>query len=332
MLAEMSSLQEVFADNHGPVAFEYKFDGARIQAHKDEDNVAIYTRRLTDATASLPDVVKIIQEKVHATKALVEGEVVAVGANGKPLPFQDLMRRLTRTVHVEKTAMAIPLKLHLFDILIVDEDSLFERPYQERWNVLTKVCSEDLLAERIVTDQLPEAEQFLSEAIRAGHEGLMAKSLDGTYLPGVRGKRWLKIKPVETLDAVIVAADWGSGRRRDWLSNYHLAVRDDETDRLLDVGKTFKGLTDSEFRMMTDRLQSLKVREMEYTVIVKPETVVEVAYNEIQKSPHYNSGFALRFARITRIRDDKSPDEVDTVQNLQRLYERQFEQKSRLEK
>jgi DNA ligase-1 len=160
----------------------------------------------------------------------------------------------------------------------------------------------------------------------------MAKSLDGTYLPGVRGKRWLKIKPVETLDAVIVAADWGSGRRRDWLSNYHLAVRDDETDRLLDVGKTFKGLTDSEFRMMTDRLQSLKVREMEYTVIVKPETVVEVAYNEIQKSPHYNSGFALRFARITRIRDDKSPDEVDTVQNLQRLYERQFEQKSRLEK
>ena len=331
MLAEMSSLNEVFAEHRGPIAFEYKFDGVRIQAHKRNDHVAIYTRRFTDATVSLPDVVKIIHENIHAAKALVEGEIVAVGPGGKPLPFQDLMRRFRRKVDVERTSMDIPLKLYLFDILLVDETSLFDRPYQERWKILTKICSEELLAKRIVTDQLSEAEQFLSEALKAGHEGLMAKSLDGAYLPGIRGKRWLKIKPAESLDLVIIAADWGSGRRNGWLSNYHLAVKDEETDKFLDVGKTFKGLTDAEFRIITDRLQRLKLRETAYTVFVKPEIVVEVAYNEIQRSPHYNSGFALRFARITRIRDDKSPEEINTIENLQRLYERQFEQKARFQ-
>ena len=330
MLAEMSSLTEAFSEHRGRVAFEYKFDGARIQAHKDNTRIAIFTRRLTDTTGSLPDMVNTIREKVHATKALVEGEVVAVGENGKPLPFQDLMRRFRRTAEIEKATKEIPLRLYLFDILLLDGTPLFDLPYQERWDVLTKVCSADLLAKRIVTDQLAEAERFLSEAIQAGHEGLMAKSLDGTYMPGMRGKRWLKIKPAETLDLVIIAADWGSGRRRGWLSNYHLAVRDEETGRFLDVGKTFKGLTDVEFGMMTNRLQNLKISETDYTVLVRPELVVEVAYNEIQKSPHYNSGFALRFARITKIRDDKSPNEVDTIRTLRRLYEKQFELKSRL--
>jgi DNA ligase-1 len=331
MLAEMSSLNEVFAEHSEPMAFEYKFDGIRIQAHKEKDRVAIYTRRLTDATASLPDIVKVIRENIHAAKALVEGEVVGVGPSGKPLPFQDLMRRFRRTSDVERTFISIPLRLYLFDILLVDETPLFDLPYQERWKILTEICGEQLLAKRIVTDQLSEAEQFLSEALKAGHEGLMAKSLDGTYLPGMRGKKWLKIKPAESLDLVIIAADWGSGRRNGWLSNYHLAVKDEETDKFLDVGKTFKGLTDAEFRIMTDKLQRLKLRETAYTVFVKPEIVVEVAYNEIQKSPHYNSGFALRFARITRIRDDKSPEETNTIENLQRLYQRQFEQKARFQ-
>jgi DNA ligase-1 len=237
---------------------------------------------------------------------------------------------LRRTVDVEKATQEIPLRLYLFDILFLDGTSLFEMPCQERWRILSSISDGEILARRIVTDQISEAERFLSEAIQAGHEGLMAKSLDGTYAPGTRGKRWLKIKPSERLDLVIVAADWGSGRREEWLSNYHLAVRDDEEGRFLDVGKTFKGLTDSEFQMMTDRLQSLRTRETDYTVHVKPEIVVEVAYNEIQKSPHYDSGFALRFARIKRIRDDKAPDEIDTVQALRRLYEKQFEQKSKL--
>jgi len=254
---------------------------------------------------------------------------VAVGADEKPRPFQDLMRRFRRTIDIEKSTIEIPLRLYLFDILLVDDTSLFDLPYEERWNILTKVCSQDLLARRIVTDRLAEAQKFLTEALRAGHEGLMAKTLDSPYLPGVRGKKWFKIKPAESLDLVIIAVEWGSGRREGWLSNYHLAVRDEETGRFLDVGKTFKGLTNIEFQGMTDRLQSLKLNEKGHTVFVKPETVVEVAYNEIQKSPHYNSGFALRFARITRIRDDKGPDEIDTIQNLQRLYERQFEQKAK---
>lgn len=329
MLAEMSNLKEIFDENKEPLAFEFKFDGARIQAHKDNGEVAIFTRRLVDATTSLPDIVKVIQENVHARNALVEGEVVAVGRNGKPLPFQDLMRRFRRKINIEGTAKSIPLRLNLFDILYLDGKPLFDIPYQERWRILSRICNSELLARRLVTDRISEAERFLSEAIQAGHEGLMAKSLDGTYQPGIRGKRWLKVKSADTLDLVIVAADWGSGRRRGWLSNYHLAVRDEENGTFLDVGKTFKGLTDVEFQNMTDILQDLRLHETDFTVVVSPEVVVEVAYNEVQKSSHCSSGFALRFARITRIRDDKSPREIDTIQLLRRRYDKQFQLKSR---
>ncbi|MCB2172583.1 ATP-dependent DNA ligase, partial [archaeon] len=181
---------------------------------------------------------------------------------------------------------------------------------------------------RIITTNPAEAETFMTQAIESGHEGLMAKRLDSPYSPGARGKNWYKLKPVETLDVVIVAADWGSGRRRGWLSNYHLGVWNGE--EYLVIGKTFKGLTDEEFKWMTEHLQELRVRESEYTVHVKPELVVEVAFNEIQKSPHYKSGYALRFARITRIRTDKNPDDADTLQNVSRLYERQFKYKDKL--
>ena len=170
----------------------------------------------------------------------------------------------------------------------------------------------------------------MQSALKEGHEGLMAKSLTSDYSPGARGKKWFKIKPADRLDVVIVAADWGSGRRVGWLSNYHLAVRDDETGEYLVVGKTFKGLTDAEFDMITKRLQALKTRESKWTVHVKPEIVVEVAHNEVQKSPRYKSGFALRFARIAKFRDDKTPEEADTIQRLRKLYEKQFENKGRL--
>jgi DNA ligase-1 len=168
----------------------------------------------------------------------------------------------------------------------------------------------------------------MEQAIEAGHEGLMAKRLDSLYSPGARGKNWYKLKPVETIDVVIVAADWGSGRRRGWLSNYHLGVWSGE--EYLVIGKTFKGLTDEEFKWMTEYLQNIRVRESEYTVYVKPELVVEVAFNEIQQSPHYKSRYALRFARIKRIRIDKSPEEANTLQNVSELYERQFKYKDRL--
>jgi DNA ligase-1 len=188
-----------------------------------------------------------------------------------------------------------------------------------------------LLASRIVTGDIEEAGKLMDEAIKAGHEGLMAKDLKSTYTPGVRGRKWFKIKPAETLDVVIVAADWGSGRRRGWLSNYHLAVRDGDTGEFLVVGKTFKGLTDREFTEITPRLFESKTKETEYTVYVKPSIVVEVAFNEIQHSPRYKSGFALRFARITRFREDKRPEDADSLQRLSQLYKNQFRFKSPLE-
>lgn len=330
MLAEMSyDLEEVVARHGGRTAFEYKFDGARIQIHKRGRKVRVFSRRLTDVTESLPDIVDLAQREIRVEEVLLEGEVVAVGADGRPLPFQDLMRRFRRVHRVDEMVKKIPLRLHLFDVLYLDGRSLIDTPYKERWNLLSQICRNELLASRIVTGQVSEADRFLREAMEAGHEGLMAKALDSLYTPGVRGKRWFKIKPAEHLDLVIAAADWGYGRRRGWLSNYHLAAWNPDTERFELLGKTFKGLTDEEFEEMTQRLLSLKLSETRYTVQVKPEVVVEVVYNEIQKSLRYRSGFALRFARITRIRDDKGPREADTILRVRELYEKQFERKGR---
>jgi len=325
MLAEMAEdLNEAFKEHGGVSALEFKYDGARIQIHRKAEEIRIFSRRLTDVTASLPDVVKLARERVHGGEFLVEGEVVAIGRDQKPLPFQDLMRRFRRVHDIEAMVQEIPLKLFLFDIIYLEGKLLIDTPYEIRWSVLEGLTGGQLLATRIVTRELREAEKLMQASIEAGHEGLMAKDLRSTYTPGVRGKKWFKIKPAERLDVVIVAADWGSGRRRGWLSNYHLAVRDERTDEYLIVGKTFKGLTDEEFTSITKKLLELKTKETDYTVYVKPSIVVEVAFNEIQRSPHYKSGYALRFARVTRFREDKRPEDADTLQRLSRLYQDQF--------
>ncbi len=325
MLAEMAEgLNEVFREHGSVTAFEFKYDGARIQIHRKEDEIRIFSRRLTDVTTSLPDIVTLARERIRSQEFLVEGEVVAIGQNQKPLPFQDLMRRFRRVHGIGKMVKEIPLKLFLFDVIYLDGNLLTDTPYEKRWRILEGLTDAKLLATRVVTKDLREAEKLMKASIEAGHEGLMAKDLKSTYTPGVRGKRWFKIKPAEKLDVVIVAADWGSGRRRGWLSNYHLAVRDEESGEFLVVGKTFKGLTDQEFKDVTKRLLALKTRETEYTVHVRPSIVVEVAFNEIQRSPHYKSGFALRFARITRFRDDKGSQDANSLQSLSRLYQDQF--------
>jgi len=331
MLADMSyDLGEVLAEHGGRTAFEHKFDGARVQIHKQGLDVRVFSRRLSDVTNSLPEVVELTQGKLKVDEAIVEGEVIAVGRDLKPLPFQDLMRRFKRVHAVHEMVDEIPLKLYLFDILYLNGRQLIDEPYEERWKLLNQLCESRYLARRIVTSSASEAQAFLKEALAEGHEGLMAKALDSLYTPGKRGKKWFKIKPADRLDLVIVAADWGYGRRTGWLSNYHLAAVNPQEHGFDLVGKTFKGLTDEEFKEMTRRLLSLKVSETAHTVHVKPEVVVEVAYNEIQQSPHYRSGFALRFARITRVRDDKSPSEADTIDRIRFLYERQFQQKGRL--
>jgi DNA ligase-1 len=331
MLAEMAEdIHQVLEDHPEGSSFEYKFDGARIQIHRKGDRVRIFSRRLTDVTDSLPEIVDFAMTKVRGSEFLIEGEVVALGEKGKPVPFQDLMRRFRRVHGISDMAEKIPLRLYLFDTLQSEGKTLIDLPYTERWAILENMIPADSLAPRITTRDPKIAEDFMQSALKDGHEGLMAKSLTSDYSPGARGKKWFKIKPADRLDVVIVAADWGSGRRVGWLSNYHLAVRDEDTGEYLLVGKTFKGLTDAEFDIITDRLKKLKTKETKWTVHVKPEIVVEVAHNEIQKSPIYKSGFALRFARIARFREDKAPEEVDTIQRLRKLYEKQFENKGRL--
>ncbi|MDZ7303162.1 MAG: ATP-dependent DNA ligase [candidate division KSB1 bacterium] len=332
MLAELAEdFDEVFKEHGNQTALEYKFDGARVQIHcsrkQKTTEVKIFSRHLSEVTSSLPELVEWVQTKIKADSFIVEGEVVAVNAEGKPLPFQELMRRFRRVHHIEETRREVPVRLYLFDLLYLNGQSFIDQPYRARWQKLTEICDKSLLADRLVTRDMKAAEQFLQQAMQAGHEGLMAKDLLSTYQPGSRGKKWFKIKPAETLDVVIVAADWGYGRRTGWLSNYHLAVRDSETGEFLVIGKTFKGLTDEEFKWMTAELQKLKTSETNYTVQVRPQIVVEVAYNEIQRSPQYPSQFALRFARIKRIRTDKTPEQADTIERLQQLYEQQFERK-----
>ena len=328
MLASMSyDAGEVIDYLGGEASFEHKLDGARIQIHRRGDRVRIFSRRLSDVTGSLPDVVETVMERVGSEDVILEGEAVALGEGGRPLPFQDLMRRFRRVHDVLEMVERIPLRLSLFDVLYLDGELLIDEPYSRRRELLEGVCPADLLVPRLVSGDAGAVGSFMEDAIEAGHEGLMAKRLDGRYTPGARGKRWFKLKPVETLDLVVAAADWGYGRRTGWLSNYHLAAREGEEH--LVVGKTFKGLTDDEFRWMTERLQGLKVRETRGTVYVRPELVVEVAFNEIQRSPHYRSGFALRFARITRIREDKAPADADGMERVRELYEEQFRYKAK---
>src|SRR5947208_1475310 len=321
-----SRLREL-AEQGGVSAMEYKYDGARIQLHGDGERVAIWSRRLSDVTGSLPDIVDIARRDLRGAPFILDGEVVALDAAGRPLPFQELMRRFRRVRGVEAAAGAMPLSLHLFDCLLAEGRSLLDEPYARRWEALERVTGGRRLAERAVISSAGEGDAFMARALAAGHEGVMAKELQSTYEPGGRGKRWFKLKTALTVDCVIVAADRGSGRRVGWLSNYHLAVRDG--DGWAEVGKTFKGLTDREFTEMTERLRALAMEDDGYTVRVRPDVVVEVEYNEIQKSPTYESGLALRFARIARLREDKSPAQASTIEELRHLYEHQFTTKGR---
>ena len=329
MLSELSQeFDDIFKAHGGKTALEFKYDGARIQIHKDRELVRIWSRRLSEVTRSIPEIAQIARRELQGDSFVLDGEVVAMGKDGRPFPFQELMRRFKRIHGIESAASEVPLSLHLFDCLFLDGRSLIDESYEERWSKLSAMTGGKYLARRKITSDNVEAEIFLNEALAAGHEGLMAKALNSPYMPGNRGKLWFKIKPAETVDCAIIAADRGSGRRRGWLSNYHLAVADG-AGGFAPVGKTFKGLTDKEFTGMTAKLQELQLADDGYTVTVKPEIVVEVTYNEIQRSPQYSSGFALRFARITRIREDKSLAQVTSLAELRSLYERQFISKSR---
>jgi DNA ligase-1 len=331
MLAQVAdNVADALQTHGGESAFEYKYDGARVQIHVQGGEVRIFSRRLTDVTESMPEIVAFVKANVKVQEAILEGEVVAVDAAGVPIPFQHLMRRFKRVHGIENEAEQIPLKLYLFDLLFLNGSSQISVPYVERRELLADVAGAIPLTSQIVTANAEQAENFLAAAMAAGHEGLMAKRLDSPYTPGTRGKRWLKIKvTLESLDLVITAAEWGYGRRHEWLSDYYLAAWNPETGGFEVVGKTFKGLTDAEIIALTQQLRDLVVADEGHRVVVLPKIVVQVAYNEIQQSPKYPSHMALRFARITRIREDKTPEQADTIQRVRAIYERQFAKKGR---
>ena len=320
MLAQSApDVAAAFAETGGRLALEWKLDGARVQIHKDGDRVQLFSRRLQDVTVSFPEVVESVVRAARAQTAIFEGEVIPV-ADGRPLPFQELMRRFRRIRSVAAAAARVPVRLYLFDALRVDDQLLLDSSVALRWEALQASRGDLQCVGRIVPLDVREGEVFFQDAVAAGYEGVMAKALDAPYTPGIRGKGWLKIKKIVSLDLVIVAADWGYGRRHGWLSNYHLAARDEASGEFVPVGKTFKGLTDEQFAAMTQRLLRLQQREEGGTVFVRPEVVVEVRFTDIQKSPQYSCGMALRFARIFRIRDDKSAEDADTIETLRRLF------------
>jgi DNA ligase-1 len=302
----------------GIAAFELKLDGARAQIHKRGADVKIYSRTGRDVTFSLPEVAAAIAA-LPARSLILDAEVIALAPTGRPRAFQETMRRFGRKLDVEDARAEVPMSLFCFDCLHADGEDLIDRPTSERIAALESHVPSGLVVQRIVTRERDEAERFLRSALDLGHEGLMAKSLAAPYEAGSRGAAWLKIKVAHTLDLVVLAAEWGSGRRRSWLSNLHLGARSD--DGFVMLGKTFKGLTDEMLRWQTERLKALALDPDAggYVVHVRPELVVEIAFNELQVSRRYPGGLALRFARVVRYRDDKTAAEADTIETVRAI-------------
>jgi DNA ligase-1 len=301
--------------------FEWKLDGARIQVHKAGSDVRVFTRKLNDVSAAVPEIIEAVGN-LPAREIILDGETLAFRPDGMPHPFQTTMRRFGRKLDVARLRELLPLQAYFFDCLYLDGESLIDRTERERQESLIHTVPADISIPRLVTGDAAAAEAFLKEAIQKGHEGLMAKSLDSLYEAGRRGAGWLKVKPAVTLDLVVLAAEWGHGRRHGWLSNLHLGARDPETGGFVMLGKTFKGMSDEMLAWQTKRFLELEVARDAWTVYVKPEVVVEVAFNEIQESPRYEGGLALRFARVKRYRPDKSAAEADVIGTVRALFAR----------
>jgi DNA ligase 1 len=304
----------------GRAALEYKLDGARIQVHRAGTEVKVYSRTLNDVTVAVPEVVEATLS-LPVREAVLEGEAIALKPDGRPHPFQITMRRFGRKLDVQGIRGELPLTPFFFDLLYLNGDPILDRPQAERYTALRNLAAESLVVPAIVTSNVAEGEGFYQQALARGHEGVMAKAPDSPYQAGQRGRAWLKIKAAVTLDLVVLAAEWGHGRRHGWLSNLHLGARDDGKGFIM-LGKTFKGMTDEMLAWQTERLLGLETGRDANTVYVRPELVVEVAFNDIQESPHYPGGLALRFARVKGYRPDKRVGEADTFATVQELYRR----------
>ncbi len=306
----------------GEASLEYKLDGARIQVHKADDQVRVYSRNLRDVTAAVPEVVAVTRV-LPARSIVLDGEAIAFHPDGRPRPFQDTMRRFGRTLDVDRLMPDLPITPVFFDLLYLDGVSLIDEALRRRANLLSEQAADANVVPRLVTSDPGQATAFTARALAIGHEGVMAKALDSVYTAGRRGAEWLKVKQAYTLDLVILAAEWGSGRRRGTLSNLHLGARDAEHGGFVMLGKTFKGLTDEMLAWQTKKLLELEIGRDGHTVYVRPEVVAEIAFNGIQASPQYPGGVALRFARVKRYRADKEAAESDTIATVQSLYRRE---------
>jgi DNA ligase 1 len=302
-----------------PAVLEWKLDGARLQVHRLGDEVRAFTRNLADVTARVPEVVELVRG-LPVEAIVLDGEVIALGADGRPHPFQVTMGRFGRRLGVDELRRDVPLSSFFFDCLHVDGDDLLDRPGRERLAVLDERLPEALRVRRIQTADHAEAEAFLDQALERGHEGVMVKALDAPYEAGRRGWGWLKVKLAHTLDLVVLAAEWGHGRRQGWLSNLHLGARDVESDGFVMLGKTFKGMTDEMLAWQTEHLLTLETSRDGHMVHVRPELVVEVAFDGVQQSPRYPGGVALRFARVKGYRPDKTPGDADTIETVRAIH------------
>jgi len=297
---------------------EWKLDGARIQAHRVGDDIAIFTRNLADITARVPEIVAVIRA-LDVTTILLDGEAIALRDDGRPAPFQVTMSRFgTKAV----AADALPLTSFFFDCLHVDGEDLIDLPARERLETLDARLPKESIVPRLVMRNADEAQVFLDDALARGHEGVMVKSLDAPYEAGRRGAGWLKVKPAHTLDLVVLAAEWGHGRRTGKLSNLHLGARDPESGAFVMLGKTFKGMTDEMLAWQTEHLLGLQTARESHVVHVRPELVVEVAFDDVQTSSRYPGGMALRFARVKGYRPDKSASEADTIDTVRAIHAR----------
>ena len=311
---------------------EYKYDGARLVIHKKGHEIWLYTRRLENVTKQFPEVVEQSRKRIKARECIIEGEMVGFDSRtGKPLPFQSLSQRIKRKYDIHDIAKKIPVQVNLFDITYLEGRVLFDMPFRERREKLESVVDQlkgkFQLAKQLVTNDVKKAESFYQESLEAGQEGLIIKNLDASYQPGRRVGFWLKVKPtMENLDLAIIGATWGTGKRAGWLGSLVLGARDTESGDFAECGMIGTGIKEKDdkegitFSELTRLLRPNIEEEKGNKVTIRPNVVVEVAYEEIQKSPNYSSGYALRFPRVVRIRIDKGPDETDTLERLSKLY------------
>jgi DNA ligase-1 len=319
MLAQTAAdVVEALNQLPGDIAFEWKMDGARIQVHKVSDEVRIYTRSLNEVTAAVPEIVEEVRT-FTAPSLVLDGEAIAFDSSERPHPFQITMRRFGRKLNVDSMRGELPIRAFFFDCLYVDGRSIADRPMRERFDALAQAVPAPLRVPRLVTSVKSAASAFYDAAVAAGHEGLMAKSLDAPYEAGNRGASWLKIKRAHTLDLVVLAAEWGHGRRVGKLSNLHLGALEPGTGEYVMLGKTFKGLTDAMLEWQTKELLAREIRRDHGTVYVRPELVAEIAFSDLQVSTRYPAGLALRLARVKRYRDDKRADDADTMESVRRI-------------